>query len=271
MRPSDENQNGSNRPNLMSSSRRPAASEDGILASLERGSGTGAAQAQRSWLIIGGTAAAILTAMLGWIAYNNATSVRTLPVSAVKRTAPAAEPVAMREEPRPDAVEPPLPLPQPATIIDEQATAAAQEPSRPALVMLPPEEVSGDKASPPRPETVPPIEVPVPVTAPVLAPAPKPVIARAAEPVRKVEKPARSVAARAATVKTVALRPTPRPATARKAKGNKAAKPIMVPELDSDVALISAIVAHSTRHAADRAQQDNCEGRKCKAKAASEP
>ncbi|MGZ9046107.1 MAG: hypothetical protein ACXW24_16940, partial [Telluria sp.] len=62
----------------MSSSRRTKAPDDGILASLDRGSNS--SQMQRGWLVFGATVAALLTAMVAWLAYNNATSVRALSV-----------------------------------------------------------------------------------------------------------------------------------------------------------------------------------------------
>jgi hypothetical protein len=247
VRPSDENQNGSTRPNLMSSSRRQAGAEDSILASLERGSsGT---RAHRSWLIIGGSAAAVLTLMIAWLAYGNATSVRALPQSAVKR--PAAPPVddGMLSQTLPSIS---IPAPKAAAIVDEPT---GDPTGRPALVMLPQEELEAHKE--PAPVAALPQEERASRPALVVKTAP----AKPAAP-RQVAKSTRAPAARA-EVKTVA---------AKKPKAPVPAK-VATPEVDSDVALLSAILAHSTRHAAERAQmeKETCQAKKCAAKPLTQP
>lgn len=208
----------------MSSSRRPTASEDSILASLERS--PSAARTHRSWLIIGGSAAAVLTLMIAWLAYGNATSVRALPQSAVKR--PAAPPAddGMLSQSLPSIS---IPAPQTAAIVDEQPSAEASGP--PAMVMLPEKELEIAKAS-------------APVTA-------------VPRQVAKANKPP-------------AKRPAVRTTAAKKAK-SPAMPPAAGPEVDSDVALLSAILAHATRHAAERAEQESCQGKKCAAKRPSQP
>ena len=213
MRPSDENQNGSTRPNLMSSSRRPAASGDGILASLERG--PSAARTHRSWLIIGGTAAAVLTLMIAWLAYGNATSVRALPPSAIKRPAAPAH--------------------------------SAEPSSRTAMVMLPADErARAPVEALPKEER---LSRPPPVARGI-----------AAKPVATPRQAAR-------TSKPAVARPKVRTVAAQK---QKAPSPTASPEVDSDVALLSAILAHSPRHAAERARQQSCHRKKCAAKPASQ-
>lgn len=229
----------------MTPSRRSAASEDSILASLERGSSS--TRTHRGWLIIGGSAAAVLTLMIAWLAYGNATSVRALPPSAVKR--PAAPPVddGMLSQSLPSIS---IPAPKAAAIIDEPAA----EPARPAMVMLPKEDLA--EAEEPTPVAALPADervsrpLPVPKTAP-----PKPAVAP-----RQVAK----------ATKARAAKPEGRAAAARKQK-SPATVPAAAPEADSDVALLSAILAHSTRHAAERAQQEGCQGKKCAVKPATEP
>lgn len=222
----------------MSSSRRPAASEDSILASLERGSSE---RTHRGWLIIGGSAAAVLTLMIAWLAYGNATSVRSLPPSAVKR--PVAAPVAppMLSQSLPPVS---IPAPQAAAIIDE---LALDPPARTALVMLPPDEIAKSDAA-------------MSVAA---MPAAKPAPAKVAAAPRQTAKSAKPAAAKPAAAKAA-----PRKVAARKAK--PAAPQAASADVDSDVALLSAILAHSTRHADERAQQekDACQGKKCPAKPA---
>ena len=79
--------------------------------------------------------------MVAWLAYGNATSVRALPQSAVKR--PAAPPVddGMLSQTLPSIS---IPAPQAAAIVDEPTAALT---GRPALVMLPQEERKPPKAS----------------------------------------------------------------------------------------------------------------------------
>lgn len=243
MRPSDENQNGSTRPNLMSPSRRSAASEDSILASLERGPSS--TRTHRGWLIIGGSAAAVLTLMIAWLAYGNATSVRALPPSAVKR--PAAPPAdnGMLNQSLPSIS---IPAPQSAAIIDEPA---AEAPARPALVMLPRE------ATPARDERTAVAAMPQEERVSRPAPAVKTIPVKPSAAPRQVAKTAKAAATKAGARKAKAPAPAP--------------SPVATPEVDSDVALLSAILAHSTRHAAERAQQESCQGKKCAVKPSTQP
>ncbi|WP_223467829.1 hypothetical protein [Massilia soli] len=234
----------------MSSSRRSAASEDNILASLERGSSSGT-RAHRSWLIIGGSMAALLTLMIAWLAYSNATSVRALPASAVKREAPAPLDDGMRGQAVPSFS---IPAPQAAMIVDEPAVAA---PAKPALVMLPRDDIA-------KPEEQPPVAAQPPQerVSPALP------AARVA-PIRSAAAPRQAAKAS----KVPAAKPVPRVAAAKKTKTPTQAPQSGAPEVDSDVALISAILAHSTRHAAERAQleKEACVGKKCAPKPLTEP
>ena len=213
----------------MSSPRRQPGAEDSILASLERGSS--GARAHRSWLIIGGSAAAVLTLMIAWLAYGNATSVRTLPQSAVKR--PAAAPVddGMLSQTLPSFS---IPAPQAAAIVDEPEQSGHR-----AMVMLPRVELEAPKQP-----------APVVKTAPAKAAAPR----QAAK-----------------SAKTPSTRPEVRTVAAKK-KAPVAAQ-FATHEADSDVALLSAILAHSTRHAAERAQmeKESCQDKKCASKPSSQP
>lgn len=234
----------------MSSSRRAGAGEDSILASLERGSSS-STKAHRSWLIIGGSVAALLTLMIAWLAYSNATSVRALPPSAVKRQAPELLDDGMRTQSVPALS---VPAPQAAAIVDEPA---APGPAKPALVMLPREELA--KPEEQAPLVLPPEEERLsrPATVAKAAPAkPAPVPRRAA----KAGKPP-------------AAKPAAKVVSAKKPKAPAAAPQPNAPEVDSDVALISAILAHSTRHAAERAQMEKeaCTGKKCAPKPSTEP
>ncbi len=234
----------------MSSPRRAGAAEDSILASLERGS-SGSTKAHRSWLIIGGSVAALLTLMIAWLAYSNATSVRALPPSAVTRQAPEPLDDRMQAQPVPSLS---IPAPQAAAIVDEPATAA---PARPALVMLPRDDIA--KPEEQAPTALLPAEERLSRSAPVAIAAPA--------------KPAAVPRQAAKAGKPPAAKPGTRVVSAKKAKATAPAPQPSAPEVDSDVALISAILAHSTRHAAERAQmeKDACVGKKCASKASTEP
>lgn len=287
MRPSDENQNASTRPNLMSSSRRTVAPDDGILASLERGSTN--SQMRRSWLVFGATVSLLLTAMVAWLAYNNATSVRALSVEVRPEPHVLAGPAAIDiPAAPPDTTDAPE-IQQAAAIVDVPDTAAAAAvaataPARPPLVMLPPEK--GGAAPAPEARPVPREEIaqapaPAPAAAalvpvkaasqPVPAPArsaakakPPQAATRTAEKTRPAARPARALAARP-PVKAAAKK------TSRSA-GTTKTKPRAPEVVDSDVALISAIVAHATHHAAERERQEACpSGKKCPAKPPARP
>jgi hypothetical protein len=195
----------------------------------------------RSWLIIGGSAAAILTAMIAWLAYGNATSVRTLPQSAVMHAVVPPPDNSMLTQSVPSLS---IQAPQAAAIVEE---APAE---RPGLVMLPREQREVAKPAP---------EVREPGAAPVReAPASsKPAIDRTAAAPKQLARPA----------KVAATQQPARAAAPKKAK----VVPAATAEIDSDVALLSAILAHSSRHAAERAQQESCRGKKCPPKAAAQP
>lgn len=190
-----------------------------------------------------GSAAAVLTLMIAWLAYGNATSVRALPQSAVKRPASPQVDDGMLSQSVPSTT---IPAQQAAAIVDE---APPSDPSgRPAMVMVPAEELAGTRV-PQRAAILPEEErVSPPPPAVKQAVAPRHV-AKANKPVKRAE--LRSVAAK-----------KPKAPLPAQAAGN---------EIDSDVALLSAILAHSTRHAAERAQQESCQGKKCAAKPAIQP
>lgn len=347
MRPTDENQHGSTRPNLMSASR-PGGGEDNILAMLERDAGRGGASQfsshpRKGWYAGAGLLVMAMVGALGWLAWENANKVPEVTVETTlvlpsgetslgaAHDAPPAPVAALAEgsahlhaavsvspaaAPAYDA--PPVPAdPAPAqtagaAIVDSpaptaeapvmlaQAAASAPEqvqPSRlPPLVLLPPEEL-GTKRAP---------TASAPAPDPTKAAAAKPAqedAAPAAQPVARVDsaprpaskakrKPATRIAAKADLAPAARMSgkgDTPVPARAS-AKARGAAKtalarakkaparvttaaPSKAPDAgaDGDVALISAIIMHSSRHAGERAKADaakGCDGPKCPAKPA---
>jgi hypothetical protein len=225
VRPPDENQHGSNRPNLMSASRRAAGGEDNILAKLERDAPRGlpgmlSGGARLAWFGIAGLLILTLIGALAWLARENARVHRFPLAVAPSRSAPLPLPAAPAASVVAAAA-------APAAIIDE----APERAERPTLVMLP--------------AAAPPLAI-----APAVRPAlPKPA-ALAAKP---------------------AVRPVP--ARARKAQAPAAPPKTEAAGDDTDIALLSAIIMHSSSHAAERAQQEagTCPaGKKCAPKAGAE-
>lgn len=249
MRPSDENQH-STRPNLMSSPRR-GGNDESILAMLERdgtrGIGRGAASPARLWWYVGGgTLAVCLVGTLIWLARDNTGQPPGEPVA----QAATVEAAPVRSEG--DG--------QHAAIIDEAQPASTHQEVPPLVLLTPPGQASAEEA--PRP-THAAVVVDEKVSAqkqPAVADAaPKPV------PAAVVEQPAaRHEAAGAAAVPRVS-----EPKRAAKARErSRAGKPVFAPHgksvpkpkkgavaaqpgeasVDSDVALISAVIQHSAKH-----------------------
>ncbi len=217
MRPTDENQHGSTRPNLVSGTRRPTGGEDNILARLERDGAHGAAGGsigggRRALFALGCLMVLGLVGTLSWLAYQNATTRRVLPGAAI--------PVPVQTALDPGAhIVPAQQLAvrvEGAGQIEAPAAVKTDEAAVPPLVLAPAERLTEAK--------------------------PAPVIASA--------------------------RPAPRQAVAaRKAPTVAAAVPKTEPQqVDSDVALLSAIIMHASSHAAERAQLDAqacAQGKKC--------
>lgn len=186
MRPSDENQHRSKRPNLFSGANRPGGDEENILARLERGAAPATAyqpQGRARTLLLGGAALSILTllAVLGLIINGSGSAPAPIPMEVAAR--PAAP--APLQAAAPSAV--------PAAVIVDQFDHLAE--LAPSLVTLAP-------------------------PAPVQAVLPQ---ARSA-PVRQAFKHS------APAFKAHQAAPKPEPA------------------LDSEVALLAAILAQSPRH-----------------------
>lgn len=307
MRPTDENQAGSTRPNLMSS-RRSVGEEDNILAMLERDSarrtGSRISSLRLAWYGAAAALAGILAGGVAWLAYDNHKSGAQLQAgydAALAQVPPTQVPPAASTLPEPAAD-----APRTAVIVDESAPAPQSAPAVPPLVMLPPHEVAAARtalqAAPALPaaarRTVPPL-VMLPANDAASPPAPAPVRAQgsapagAAAPARASRDTAsatpakargKQLAARAASekkaektktdktqrgnVRTAKAAP-PRNASraaesgTRQRKANASEAPV-----DSDVALISAIIAQSERHRGERDAAAECSGPKCPQKAA---
>ena len=276
MRPTDENQAGSTRPNLMSSRR--GAGEENILAILERDSArrTGPRMSGVRMASYGAAAAlaGILAGGIAWLAWDNHQGTQELQAhhEVVNEPAPAAMPDAVLPPQGPPAVAAadPAEAPHAAVIVDEARkrdtiVAGAPAGTVPPLVMLPPHELDGTKPAPTAARAAqdtppakaeksepPPVQAPIQKQTPVQKPAQVQAKNSVEKKVDKVQKPASrpvkptAAPARSKTLPKVAAKGKPEPARNRKAAPNAE------PAVDSDVALISAIIQHAERHRGER-------------------
>jgi hypothetical protein len=252
VRPPDENQHGSTRPNFMSATRRAYAGDDNILARLERDAKRGKSarsgawkHARLTWCLL---ASVLVIALIGTLASLARENLSAPHKSALAETASAAV------DPYGSDVRggfAPLPMPTATRKLGANAFDMPPEPALiPPMVMLKPAPT--------------PAAVKVPAPAPLRAPAPRPVAKPQPERIAAAVKPppARPQARLPA--------PAPRsvaaaPVTARPKKQLPTAAPEAAP-IDSDVALLSAIIMHASRHAAERAQMEAARcgaGKKC--------
>ena len=271
MRPTDENQAASTRPNLMSSRR--GAGEENILAMLERDSarrpGTRMSGVRLASYGAAAALAGILAGGVAWLAFDNHKTAQELQA---RHDAANAAPAVMADA----ALPPPLPpaavqapameAPRTAVVVDEQArprdTTLAS--AVPPLVMLPPHELKSAKPPAPAPravqESVPPKPA-KPAAAKVATRAP------VKKKVDKTPKQASRVASRVAKAGPARAAATPKARLDTAARSRKAA-PAADTQVDNDVALISAIIQHSERHRGERDSAGACGGAKCPPKPA---
>ena len=229
MRPSDENQPGSRRPNLMSSSRRTNG-EINILAMLD-GHAPGRRRLARPavlWYGAAGVAACSLLVVLAWIVRGEAPP-RDAATSAARGASHDAETPAYAA---PDSIQVAVPSMHTAPADD----TLAPKTTRGAIVV---------DVAPPAPATVP---APAPATAATMPAAPA------------------HAAAHHAPVRPPASRPAPSLAHADAAsRQRRAAARASSATVDTDVALISAILQHTgTRNeAAEGAGTAPCADKSC--------
>lgn len=235
MQPSDENQASFKqpgaRPNLMSSTRR-GGHEDSILARLDSDPGPrGGSGARLAWYGTAGLIAVGLTATLAWLAAGTGQPALELAQAGEVRV----------HKPQPvQPIEPRLPVAVPPQPLPQQGNAAVIVDAPPAAVPAP---------------------VPAaPATAPLrmLEPATR------ADPPRTAAAPARASPPRPAPpskARPAATKPAPRQAS----RPARAAETVV----DSDVALISAVIYHANGHAASQ-EGDNaaCADESCRARPA---
>ena len=248
MRPTDENQAESMRPNLMSPKRARTSGEDSILAMLERdptrkrGTGAGASPTRLAWYGASAAVAIALTGTLVWLAAGNdglrpdversTMAAAPLPAPAAAHPAPALVQVALAEGP-------------PAARSGSAAVIVDQKPQ----------------------DDVPPLRLlkPAPGTT---AKAPAPPAAASAKPAPKAVVAAPAPAAAAPRPRPVTLaRSGVRPAQAKAQRPATSARATEAP-VDPDVALISAVIVHANGHAPEGSQMtellcpnDSCQAR----------
>lgn len=299
MRPTDENQAASTRPNLMSSRR--TAGEENILAMLERDSarrvGGRISSPRLAWYCTAAAFAGILVGVVAWLAYDNHTTATAMQVQAERVAddpAPPSAPALSSEPPAPEPAAVQLAeAPRAAVIVDHAQDKPANPPP---LVMLPPEEIKAARpaaqvneapAAPKNEAVSPPKPAPMPKTASPDT-GKKTVKAQKAQTAEKDETAAKAVkvdkavkadktekagkAGKPEKAQRPAARaakpPAQRTAVADKAPArNRKSAPATGADtaVDNDVALISAIIQHSERHRGERAPAAPCTGAKCPA------
>jgi hypothetical protein len=250
-------------------SSRRGAGEENILAMLERDSarriGTRMSGVRLACYGAAAALAGILAGGVAWLAYDNNKGAQELQarhdaaavvVRPVMPDAPLPPPAPLTAAPAP-VVE----APRTAVIVDESArkrdTTVAS--SVPPLVMLPPQERNGAKPVAPAARTI-------QENVPAKPARPEPARAatrsggekkpeKAAKPASRPAKPAPARTSGAAKAKTEVGTRTRKPAPGAEAP------------VDSDVALISAIIQHSERHRGEREAAGACNGAKCPPKA----
>lgn len=264
MRPPDENQPGFTRPNFMSASRR-ASGEDNILARLERDGKRGTASSWKSartaWWGLASVAVFGLVGVLTMLTQENV-ALNQKPVLAV------AKPSAFDADPGL------LPrngfAPLPAGLAPDKIAAAISDvhPERPWKTDPPDKAPPMVMLKPAAPAPAKPVALAARATPPKQA-------TKAAAPKSAAAAPAR--VAIAASAKAYVMPPpvravAPPPAAPRTvvatapARAKKPAPAAAKPEsMDSDIALLSAIIMHASRHAGERARIEaaQCGGKKC--------
>lgn len=252
MRPTDENQSPSMRPNLMSPRRIATSGEDSILAMLEREPArkrkAGSSGIRLAWYGASAMLALALTGALVWMAANNdglrpevQESVLAEAEGAPRRSAPApgdspaGAATILQVAMAPAAAAPDTQPAGAALIVDQAPPAEAVPPLR--LLKSAPEKPAAEKSLPSMRAT--------PVS-------PVPAAAMPPRSVAKASPPGRP-AAPAKSRQVVAAKSAVKPA---QAKGLRGVNPARSPEtpVDADVALISAVIVHANGHAPEGSQ-----------------
>lgn len=238
MRPTDENQDGSTRPNLLSGGRRRIADDNNILARLERDSVRQALgnRSRAAWHVAAAALVLLLVLFVAWVAYQNTGS----------------EPVA----PTPRA---PVDMgPASATVINPASpwsmlpSSAPQHASSTTGAVAPPPSPSSEAVHDRSASQLPPLVL---LEKPFASakPSETPQVARVAP----VVKAAAAEPSRAAPSATVTLaRALPQSGTKPRPRKLALEESTTDTPVDADVALLSAIIIHDSAHASEKAQLD---------------
>lgn len=259
MCPTDEHQTGSTRPNFMASSPRPIGGENNILARLERdgkraGTGKTWKNARLAWSILASILMLGLIGILSSLANDNLmlqrqpVLIEATALAPAPDTASAALPVKRNDALQANAatmLKLIAPIIAPAS--ERVMVKADSSTIVPALVLI--------KPAVPAPESVTPLLVTIKANASALS-------LRTGALARSVvhKRVAKSSKGKAAPSRSLAATAKPRTITPAPAPHVKSAP------IDSDVALLSAIIIHSSRHAKERVQQEALRcgaGKKC--------
>lgn len=254
MRPTDENQDGSTRPNLLSGGRRRIADDNNILARLERDSVRQALgnRSRAAWHVGAAALVLLLVLFVAWVAYQNTGQE---PVAPTPRPPVDMGPVSAT------VINPASPWSMPPSSTPQLASgttgAVAPRPS-------PSSEAVHDRSASQLPPLVL-LEKPSASAKPLapLAASGAPVqTARntntaAAAALAPVVKAAAAEPRRAAPSATVTLaRASPQPGTKPRPRKLAADETTTEAPVDADVALLSAIIIHDSAHASEKAQLD---------------
>jgi hypothetical protein len=236
VRPPDENQHGSTRPNLLSDARRRFGSDDNILERLERDSARQASgnRSRAAWYAAAASLVLLVLVIVVWMAYENVNTVQVIPMP---------HPAAERGAPVPTAAAPSGPAQW------QQPPGAVREPALPgAATVLQMDQHDGPLH---RQITMAPV---VPPRNNTIANLPPLVLLPGDSAVAK--KPFLPYKAEKAQQQATPERVTARTTTAGRARKPATVNPAQDAPVDRDVALLSAIIIHDSAHADEKAQSE---------------
>ena len=255
MRPTDENQDGSTRPNLLSGGRRRIADDNNILARLERDSVRQALgnRSRAAWHVAAAALVLLLVLFVAWVAFQNTGQEPVAPTprppvdmgpasaTVINSASPWSMPPSSTPQHASNTTVANAPPPSPAPeVVHDRSTSQL-----PPLVLLEKPSASPKPSGAPQAAHVAPVQTARNTNAaPAAALAPV-VKAVAAEP------------SRAAPSATVTLaRASPQPGTKPRPRKLAADETTTEAPVDADVALLSAIIIHDSAHASEKAQLD---------------
>ncbi|MDQ2820243.1 MAG: hypothetical protein M3Y65_07600 [Pseudomonadota bacterium] len=250
MRPTDENQHGSTRPNLLSGARRRFSEDDNLLARLERDSARQVSgnRSRTAWYVTAAVLLLLLIVVSGYLAYQNTNTVQLVPVvraplgtdagSAPTRDSPAAPHF------------PSSASPQTLPGTEASPIAHANSVALPPLVLLQPHEVSTNPSALLARHAGAPPPMPAVASRPSAIPSATPAPSMSMSATAPVQLAIRDVLPPATLVSHIA----PRIAAPARTHKPAPATPVAEPAVDTDVVLLSAIILHASSHAEERAQ-----------------